>query len=234
MHLKREFKYTEAVFIRESRQRFLCTVLLENEEIECYVSSSSKLSQYINLENFRVLLSKNKASKLRTLYTLEAAEISRGNYVYLNLNKVNQLFENHLVNNGILERSIYREKKVSDNLKVDFYIDMQGYYEIKALLNGTDDIEFRDTSSNRLQRQLSEYIKLLKSGQTVTFAFVALSSNIKHFKWNSEKMKLKELFAEATTRGLQTQAFSIDYSYGAFNLKENVELQEKIIKSYFD
>lgn len=214
MHLKGEFKYTEAVFIRESRQRFLCTVLLENEEIECYVSSSSKLSQYINLENFRVLLSKNKASKLRTLYTLEAAEISRGNYVYLNLNKVNQLFENYLVNNGILERSIYREKKVSDNLKVDFYLDMQGYYEIKALLNGTDEIEFPDTSSNRLQRQLSEYIK--------------------HFKWNSEKMKLKELFAEATTRGLQTQAFSIDYSYGAFNLKENVELQEKIIKSYFD
>ena len=214
MPLKGEVKYTEAVFIKESRQRFLCTVLLENEEIECYVSSSSKLSKYINLENFRVLLSKNKASKLRTLYTLEAAEISRGNYVYLNLNKVNQLFENHLVNNGILERSIYREKKVSDNLKVDFYLDMQGYFEIKALLNGTDEIEFPDTSSNRLQRQLSEYIK--------------------HFKWNSEKMKLKELFAEATTRGLQTQAFTIEYSYGAFNLKENVELQEKIIKSYFD
>ena len=75
MPLKGEVKYTEAVFIKESRQRFLCTVLLENEEIECYVSSSSKLSKYINLENFRVLLSKNKASKLRTLYTLEAAEI---------------------------------------------------------------------------------------------------------------------------------------------------------------
>ena len=29
-------------------------------------------------------------------------------------------------------------------MKVDFYLDMQGYYEIKALLNGTDEIEFPD------------------------------------------------------------------------------------------
>lgn len=232
--LKGEVKYTEAVFIKEARQRFLCTVLLENEEIECYVSSSSKLSKYIKLENLKVLLSKNKASKLRTLYTLEAAIISKNNYVYLNLNKINTLFENYLLNNGVLEISIHREKRVNDDLKVDFYLDMQGCFEIKALLNSTGEIEFPDSSSNRLQRQLPEYIKLLKSGQVVTFVFVALSSNIKCFKWNSAKNGLKELFAEATLMGMKTHAFLIEYSHEVFSLKENVELQEKIIKSYFD
>lgn len=46
-------------FIREKNMRFLCLVDIANKREECYLSSSSKLKNYINLNKKTVLLVPN-------------------------------------------------------------------------------------------------------------------------------------------------------------------------------
>ena len=40
----------EGIFKSESKNRFLCKVLIMGNELECYLPSSSKLSPLINLK----------------------------------------------------------------------------------------------------------------------------------------------------------------------------------------
>lgn len=95
--MKRE--YLEATFIKEGKHRFICTILINGVMKECYVSSSSKLSKYIDLNNLTVLVTKNNNLKLRTDYTLEAVTIN-GMYYYLNFNNANNLYQDFLISSG--------------------------------------------------------------------------------------------------------------------------------------
>ncbi|MEG1669158.1 DNA/RNA nuclease SfsA [Chryseobacterium sp.] len=233
MKLEDTEQYINAIFLKESRQRFLCTILLNEEEVECYVSSSSKISKYLNLHNKPVLISKNKASNLRTMYTLEAIQAETEEYIYLNFNKCNYLYKKHLIIKGVPEQDIQREQKVTDTLKVDFYIKTHGYFEIKSLLSSTAEIEFPDISSDRLHTQILEYIKLLNGGAPVTFVFLSMSKNLANFSWNIAKTDIKELFALATELGMVTEAYSVEFVRGEFLLRENLKLRNQIVQSYF-
>lgn len=227
-------KYIDAVFLEESGQRFLCTVLLAGREVECYVSSSSKISQYLDLRNQNILLSINKGKNLRTMYTLEALKTKGQEYVYLNFNKSNQMFEKHLIAQGVSEQQIHREKTINGSVKVDFYLDGQGCFEVKSLLSSTCEVDFPDSSSKRLYFQISEYIKLLTSGIKVTFVFIAMSPTLINFRWNTVRNDVKELFVKAVKLGMITQAYSVEFINGEFKLRENLKLQEQIIQSYFN
>lgn len=89
-------QYYKAVFYEEGKHRFICTIVKNGLKEECYVSSTSKLSKYLSLENCKVLISGNKGNKLRTLYTLEAVK-SNGILYYVNFNGTNQLYEKYLL-----------------------------------------------------------------------------------------------------------------------------------------
>ena len=49
-------KPIEGIFIREQKNRFICEVMVEDEIIECYVPSSCRLDNFIDLHGKRVLL----------------------------------------------------------------------------------------------------------------------------------------------------------------------------------
>ena len=74
-------------FIKECKNRFLCLVEINGNIEECYVSSSSKLENYIDLTGCKVLLKKNVGKMLRTDYSLHAAYYKRA-WVLLNLNYI--------------------------------------------------------------------------------------------------------------------------------------------------
>ena len=84
--------YVEAVFLREEKLRFLCTVFLDGKEELCYVPSSCKLGSLIKLDGERVLLKpvESKSSKLR--YALYAVMKQQG-WILLNLAEVNKLIK---------------------------------------------------------------------------------------------------------------------------------------------
>lgn len=224
-------RYYEGIFLEESKQRFLCTVLKDGVQTECYISSSSKLSKYICLEGSKVLLSQNRGKKLRTQYTLEAAK-NNDTFYYLNLNNANHLFEKYLLFQKINSENIFRERFIEDLIKVDFFVEEYGCYEIKSLLSDTNKITFPDIYSTRFTRQLIQYIELLKKGMAVTFVFIAMSPNISYFKWNDKKTTEKECFLAAFNLGIKIQAFSVVFEKNEFRLVENKLLQQSIVSAF--
>lgn len=224
-------KYIKATFLNESKHRFICNVLKEQIETECYVSSSSKLSKYLPLENNNLLISENTGKKLRTQYTLEAVEYDNSWY-YVNFNQVNRLYQNYLLTcKQISIDEINREKFVANKIKTDFWIDNIGCVEVKALLSTTGDICFPDTSANRIERQILYYIEVLKEGIAVTFAFVNMCDNLTGFRFDDKKKFIQEYFKEAVALGLKIKAYSIIYEENYFKIVENIKLEENIIKA---
>nr|WP_320146309.1 hypothetical protein [uncultured Anaeromusa sp.] len=116
--------FKKGLFIEECSRRFSCIVKADKEEMLCYVASSSKLKHFIDLKNREVLLKRNKKMKSKTKYTLHAVQGASG-YILLNLIFVNQLVMNKLMR-FYQGDQIYREKKVSEELKADFYIEENG------------------------------------------------------------------------------------------------------------
>lgn len=224
-------KYIKATFSNESKHRFLCNIFKDQIETECYVSSSSKLSKYLPLEKNKLLISENTGKKLRTQYTLEAVECDNVWY-YVNFNQVNQLYQNYLLTCGqIPNEEIHREKIVADTIKTDFWIANVGCIEVKTLLSTTGNINFPDTSANRIECQLLHYIEVLKKGISVTFAFVNMSNNLISFSFDDRKRCVQELFKEAFTLGLKIKAYSTVYEKNDFRIVNNFELEEKIVNA---
>lgn len=81
----------EGVFIEESKNRFLCKVLIDNKVCECYVPSSSRIENYLNVKGKKVLLTPNKSNS-RTNYSLFAVKFYN-KYILLNLNLTNKVVE---------------------------------------------------------------------------------------------------------------------------------------------
>jgi len=75
----------EGIFKSESKNRFLCNVLVNGKLCECYIPSSSKLSPLVNLKGKKVLLTLNKGTNNRTKYSVFAVQHYR-KYILLNLN----------------------------------------------------------------------------------------------------------------------------------------------------
>lgn len=223
-------QYHKAIFLEESKHRFMCTVLKDEVREECYVSSSSKLSKYLPLKNCKVLLSENKGNKLRTRYALEAVEYNDILY-YVNLNNTNQLYENYILTNSIATENIHRECTIDDTVKTDFFVENYGCVEVKSLLSSTNKIIFPDNSSNRLEKQLLQYIELLKREISVTFAFIAMSSTLLDFEWNDKKRIIKLYFYKAILLGLKIKAFSVTYENNEFKITKNAILEQNIMTS---
>lgn len=221
--------YFKAIFLEEANSRFICTVLKEEQTIECYTSSSSKLSNYLPLTNCNVLISKNKGRNLRTKYTLEAVEYKNVLY-YVNFNKINKIYEDYLLIGKSENEKIYGEYLVENIIKTDFYVADHGCIEIKALLSSTNTIVFPDNSSRRLEEQLLKYIEILKRGMRVTFCFIAMADSITNFKFNPQKENLQIHFLKAISLGMKIKAYSVVYEFENFKLTENLALEDNILK----
>lgn len=85
----------EGIFIEESKDRFLCSVLVDECVLECYVPSASKLKNYLNMKNKRVLLVKNKKLNSRTKYSVFAVKYYN-QYIIVSLLVVNRVLEEYL------------------------------------------------------------------------------------------------------------------------------------------
>ena len=97
-------------FIKELSNRFVGLVEVAGKIEKCYISSSSKYQNYINLSDKIVLLECAKDDKRKTKYTLIAV-IQNGVYYYLDLNGVNKLFLKYF--SGYRKDLIFaKEKKI--------------------------------------------------------------------------------------------------------------------------
>ena len=196
-----------ATFIKEGYNRFICEVMIENNTIECYVSSSSKLSHFIPLENRKVLIRKNEGKKLRTKYTLQAVWEDQ-NKSLLNLNYLNNVFENYLDSTDWK-----REYIVNKNLKTDFInIKENKLIEVKGILSEEKTTLFPIVYSERAIKQLKEYNKLLKKGFKVEYALVFLNENSIDFTLNKEEKIFCKAFKSCLKNGMTVNKYQIKWN----------------------
>lgn len=199
----------EGTFIRESKNRFLCEVLIDNQMVECYVPSSSKIGNYLKLENKRVLLTKNIGSQSRTKYSLFAV-MYYNKYIILNLNKVNELLACYIETNELVKSQIYtiKKEKTVNGYKTDLIIyeslnSEERIIEAKGIIGITREVLFPKVHSERALKQLKQINILLKNNFTVEYYFVSLSPIVKKVVINNLYGEYHKLLNECIKNGLK-------------------------------
>ena len=87
-----DYEFIYGTFIKETPNRFLCTVLIDNETVECYIPSSCRLSNFLTLEGQTVILTPNNNPKARTRFSVYAVKVGK-QFILLNLSKANRIIE---------------------------------------------------------------------------------------------------------------------------------------------
>jgi len=205
-------------FVREKENRFLCLVDISNKQEECYVSSSSKLKNYINLNKKTVLLVPNKGKRLRTKYTLQAAKVNNV-WMLLNLNYVNDLMQEFLLKKYGKD-TLYREHYVKD-YKTDFYVSKKKLIiEAKGILANKNEAVYPLVSCGRTQRQLKEMLVLLKQGYKVEYCFIIMNPHINNIRLNDKEKDAKLVFKKCIAAGMKIKYFKTKFYNGKCSLKE--------------
>ena len=205
-------------FVREKENRFLCLVDISNKQEECYVSSSSKLKNYINLNKKTVLLVPNKGKQLRTKYTLQAAKVNNV-WMLLNLNYVNDLMQEFLLKKYGKD-TLYREHYIKD-YKTDFYVSKKKLIiEAKGILANKNEAVYPLVSCGRTQRQLEEMLVLLKQGYKVEYCFIIMNPHINNIRLNDKEKDAKLVFKKCIAVGMKIKYFKTKFYNGKCSLKE--------------
>ncbi|MED0673810.1 DNA/RNA nuclease SfsA [Aneurinibacillus aneurinilyticus] len=211
----------EAMFISESKNRFICTVLIKNEVVECYVPSSSKLNKYVNLKNKGVLISRNKNSKGRTLYSLFAVKYY-GKYILLNLNMVNKLLGSYLKSQKGIEIKFegYISNYKADLLVTDLQTVQETIIEAKGIIATSRSIQFPLINSQRAISQLYTLKSLLKEGHPISYYLVSLSPIVQTITLDQTHHEYYTLLVECIDLGLKLNGVSIHYNGNSFKFNK--------------
>lgn len=180
--MKLDVTLIHGIFRREIKNRFRCIIEVDGKDELCYVASSSRLSNYISLENKEVLLLPEGKGAQVTKYTLFAAKY-RNSYVLLNLQMANTVLQEQLrrrIFSKLGERGLIDAEKKIAGYKTDLFIrDTNTLVEIKTVIDTKREAYFPAVSSERSLQQLNKIGELLEYGYRFCFIFVALSPSVK-------------------------------------------------------
>lgn len=216
------------VFKEEIKNRFLCTVNIEGTDTVCYIPSSCRLSNFINLTNRRVMLHPIKKRNARTKYSVYAVEYRQA-YVSINLSNANRIIENSIRRRIFsflgARKNVYREKNV-DGYKSDLYLnDTDTVIEIKSILSFSRTALFPTVFSERANRQLKNIKLLLEKGHNVCYMLISMYSGTKAISIDKQQTEYAELFSECVKKGMTVCAFSLGMNEGESFVKSRVEIE---------
>lgn len=215
----------EGTFIEESKNRFLCKVLVSSRIYECYVGSASKLKNYLKLRGKKVLIKKNIGKDLRTEYSLFAIMYYR-KYILLNLSIVNSILEEYLKKN--FKQSIIYKERVIEGYKSDFFIEGKEniVVEAKGIISANNDVIFPTVYSSRAIRQMNSILKLLKNGWKAEYYFISLSPIVKSIEINKSLLykEYNNLLLQCVNNGMLLRSFNLYYYNKEITIKDNVKI----------
>lgn len=212
MILDSENELLEGKFIAEDKSRFLCTVCLDGKEHLCYVPSSCKLGNLIDLKGRTVLLKRNASTKARTEYAIYAVKYGQ-QYILLNLAQVNKVIAEQIHRryfSFLGKRNSVQHEKYIEGYRSDLYIqDTNTLIEIKTLLTLEKVAAFPSVYSERSIEQLKKLSLLLDEGYKVCYLVVSLTTKVKEIQLNSEFSDFCELFQECVQKGMMVKLVSL-------------------------
>lgn len=200
------------VFKTEIKNRFLCDVLVNGEETICYIPSSCRLSNFLDLRNREVLLKPTKTMGARTPYAVYAVKYGR-RYILVNLSLANKIIEKQLYRRYFSflgsRKKVSHEIKIKD-YKTDLFVhDTNTIIEIKSLLIFEKSGIFPTVYSERAINQLKKISNLLDNGYRACYIFVSLNPYVKSIDVNREIGEYYKAFSECVNKGMSYFGCSI-------------------------
>ena len=214
--------YVEAVFLREEKPRFLCTVFLDGKEELCYVPSSCKLGSLIKLDGERVLLKpvESKSSKLR--YALYAVMKQQG-WILLNLAEVNKVIKDQIARrffSYLGKRKEIQTEKIVEGYKADLFLpESHTVIEVKTVLTEEKIGRFSTLQAGRTVKQLEQLKGLLAKGYKVGYLIIALNPKTREITVTKD---LKELLQQCIAQCMQCHGYTLKHE------AENLVISKKI------
>jgi len=120
--------FIRGVFLNEIKNRFLCNVGINGKETICYIPSSCRLSNFLDLSGREVLLKPVAAKNSRTEFAVYAVR-NKKNYILLNLSEANQIIEAQLHSRRFSflgKRSRVQHERIIGSYKADLFIAFCG------------------------------------------------------------------------------------------------------------
>jgi len=168
----------KGIFVEEVKNRFLCKVRIKGTITLCYVPSSCRLDNFLDLVGKEVLLFPTKTPHARTPFSLLAVAY-KNNYILLNSSIANILIGQNLNSRRFAKlgkrKTISRECNV-DEYKCDFFIhDTETLIEVKSIISTKTTVGFPSIFSPRAIRQLKALKQYLEVGKPVCYIIVSLN-----------------------------------------------------------
>ena len=197
--------YKVGRFVSESKNRFLCTVLVDGAEEVCYIASSCRLDNFIDLRGKDVLLRRNTGKNSSTQYSVLGIKHKR-NYILLNTSWANRAIAADIHSRRfsfIGKRTDIKKEAVIKGYRSDFYIPgSKTVIEVKSVISTSSVAAFPTVFSERTLHQLDAIEALLFEGYKAFFIIVSLNPYVKeiHLLQDTEcYAHLKRCFSQGLT-----------------------------------
>lgn len=176
-------------FISESKNRFLYTVEIDGVEEICYIASSCRLDNFLDLRGKSVLLCKNKGEAKATKYSVLGVKYKRS-YILLNTSWANNAIGGSLHSKRFSylgKRSEIKKEYLVNGYKTDFFIPTsKTIIEVKSVISTCSTALFPTVFSERTLHQLAVIEKLLESGFKAVFIVVSLNPYASAIRLNKD------------------------------------------------
>lgn len=204
--------YVYGTFRTEIKNRFLCSVGIDGKDEICYIPSSCRLSNFIDMTGRTVLLKPIETPNARTSYAVYAVKY-RKNFILLNLAQANRIIEAQIRRRYFSflgdRKKVSREYKIG-SYKTDLFIhDTNTLIEIKSTLSFSKESIFPTVYSERSVKQLNEISQLLDEGYHACYILVSLNPCVKEIVINSEIEDYYKIFMDCVEKGMTYCAFSV-------------------------
>lgn len=215
--LEQPFKH--GIFKEEIKNRFLCLVEIDGEDTLCYIPSSCRLSNFIDLTGREVLVLPVLSPDARTRYSVYALAGNHG-FILLNLSKANEAVASSISSRRFSflgKRTLIKKEYNVGGYKSDLYIeDTKTVVEIKSILSfaRSREAQFPSVKSQRAIDQLMKLRCLLDEGYRVSYIFVSLNPSIKRLAINEETEEYRNAFYSCIEKGMMVKGVSLKISDG--------------------
>lgn len=212
------------IFKEETNRRFLAIIDINGKQEECYMATSSKFKNLYDLKNKEVLLEKNIGKNTRTKYVVQALK-DKEDYIWLNLKALNNLYYEQVLKEN---QSIICEKKINENLRIDFFDNnQQELIEVKGILSKDSKVLFPSFETKRFYRQLKEIYKWKYAKKMV---IILMNPNIKEIELNKEYIDIYNQLIKCVNNNLKIEIYKIIFDKDFKLKKVNYKMDNNVMQ----
>ena len=197
-------------FIAESKNRFRCIVEIDGVTTPCYIASSCRLDNFLDLKGKDVLLMPTLGKNATAKYTVCGVKYKHS-YILLNSSLANSAVYHSIDSRRFSflgKRTDAQREHSIDGYKADLYLpSSKTIIEVKSIITTNEQAEFGTVPSDRFLLQLTKMEELLKTGYVVKLFIVSLNPYVKSVQM-PRATELACALMRCINCGLQIYAFN--------------------------